>query len=88
MIGKNNTISMQLFRLQQNRVLHLWLGTLDLTLHFQHLIFPIGQPRIRSLNFIKNFLPSASVKLSIFDHLYSHVAKTLNVCQKDNIAFD
>ena len=70
------TPEIQLLRLQQNliRVLQLWLGPIALTLHFQYLIFLIGQLRIiikiRSLNFGNYFLPSALMILSIFDHLY------------------
>ena len=63
-----------LHRLQQIRVLKLWLGPLALTLLFPHVIFLIGQlrfiTRIRSLNFGNNCLPSALMILSILDHIY------------------
>ena len=55
------TQEVQLLCLQQNRMLQLWLGPLAMTLHFQHLIFPIEQLtfiiRTSSLNFSNNFLP-------------------------------
>ena len=65
-------------------------GALSLSLQFQHLIFPIEQLsfiiRITSLKFSNNFLPSALKILSFLATFMSNVAKTLDVCQKDNIA--
>ena len=72
------TQEIQLLCLQQIRVLHLWLEPLALVLHFQHLIFPIGQLifiiRFTSLNF-NNFLLPAMVIMSSFDHLYVQCCK-------------
>ena len=69
----------KLLRVQQIRVLQLWLGPLALSLNFHHLLFLTGQLnfiiRIRSLNFCNNYLPSALVILSIFDHLYAKCCK-------------
>ena len=81
------TQEIQLLRLQQIRVV----GPLALTLHFQHLIFLIGQlrfiTRIRSLNFGNKFLPSALMILSIFDLPYAPCCKCYECLPKRQHSF-
>ena len=85
------TQEIQLLRLQQLRVLQLWLGPLALTLHFQHLLFLIGQLRIiiriRSLNFGNTFLQSALMILSILTTFMSHVAKNFECLSERQHSF-